>query len=145
MEQAAIAIQSTLGVTEKISISSAKRYAVTRHQLPPPVPRGWYRAAGVPRGHQKGQHCKWRESLDRSRSFMGAGTHRPTARTRTEMWPGEGIAGQTITMPPARAKPRATPWHTGTIYSPPRADQRRRTRPAPAAAEHSDREPHRGF
>jgi hypothetical protein len=32
----------------------------------------------MPRGYQKGQHCKWRESLDRSRSWGGRG---PTART----------------------------------------------------------------
>jgi hypothetical protein len=29
----------------------------------------------VPRGHQKGQHCKWREPLDRSRSWGGDPPH----------------------------------------------------------------------
>jgi hypothetical protein len=53
MEQAAIAIHRLLGVTERISISSARRYAATRHQLPPPVPRGWYRAAGCLEGTRK--------------------------------------------------------------------------------------------
>jgi hypothetical protein len=43
-------------------------HTLTRHQLPPPpdtpgvVPTG----GSMPRGHQKGQHCKWREFLDRS-------------------------------------------------------------------------------
>jgi hypothetical protein len=60
-----------------------------RHQLPPPVPREWYRAAGMPRGHQKGQHCKWRESLDRSRS-CGAGRSFCGATATEGLWASVG-------------------------------------------------------
>jgi hypothetical protein len=63
-----------LGVTERISISSARRYAVTRHQLPPQYPGGSTEQRRCLEGTRKESTASGASSW--TAAAHGAGTHR---------------------------------------------------------------------
>jgi hypothetical protein len=74
-----------LGVTERISISSARRYAVTRHQLPPQYPGGSTERRVCLEGTRKDSTASGARPW--TAAAHAAGTHR--TRTTTELRPND--------------------------------------------------------